>query len=88
MIRALLYVILIMVLYHAIKAIFRSAVSAYQGDEPRQRSARLPGGDMVLDPQCKTYVLKDRAVTRRINGSTTYFCSDACADEYARGRHS
>ncbi len=88
MIRALLYVVLVMVLYQAIKTVFRSAVSSYEGEEPRKRSGRLPGGEMVLDPQCRTYVLKERAVTRRIKGSTTYFCSDACADAYARSRNS
>jgi YHS domain-containing protein len=89
MIRALLYAILIMVLYHAIKTVFRSAVSSYgEGNELRPRSGRLPGGEMVLDPQCRTYVVKERAVTRRIKGSTTYFCSNACADEYTRSLHS
>ena len=89
MIRALLYVVLIMVLYQAIKTVFRSAVSSSgQGDEPQHRSGRLPGGEMVLDPQCRTYVVKERAVARRINGSTAYFCCDACAEEYARSRNS
>ncbi len=87
--RALLYVILIFLLYHAVKTVIRSAVSAYEGGEgtPR-RPGRIPGAEMVLDPQCRTYVVKDRAVTRRISGSTVHFCSDACADEYVRSRRS
>ncbi len=89
MIRALFYAFLLLVLYQAVKTVIRSAISAYgESDEPRRRSDRLPGEEMVQDPQCRTYVLKDRAVRRRIGGMTAYFCSNACADEYARGRRS
>ncbi len=89
MIRALFYAILLLVIYQAVKIVIRSAVSAYgEGDEPRRRSDRLPGEEMVQDPQCHTYVLKERAVKRRIGGMTAYFCSSNCADEYERGRRS
>ncbi len=89
MIRALFYAFLLLVIYQAVKIVIRSAISAYgEGDEPRRSSGRLPGEDMVQDPQCRTYVLKDRAVKRRIGGMTAYFCSSDCADEYARGRRS
>jgi YHS domain-containing protein len=43
---------------------------------------------MVQDPQCRTYVVKDRALIRRIGGRTVYFCSAACADNYERGHRS
>ena len=88
--RAIVYVILFLVLYQAVKTVIRSAISAYgQGEGAQRRSgSRLPGADMVQDPQCRTYVLRDRAVSRRINGSTAFFCSDACADEYVRSRRS
>ncbi len=90
MMRVILTIILFVVLYHAVKTIFRSAASAYYGenDGSRQRPGRLPGEEMVQDPQCRTYVVKDRAVTRRVNGATAYFCSDACAEKYLRGRRS
>jgi YHS domain-containing protein len=39
---------------------------------------------MVQDPQCRTFVVKGRAVARRIGGRTTYFCSESCADAYER----
>ncbi len=88
--RAIVYVILALVLYQAIKTVIRSAVSAYEKGEgaPRRSGSRLPGADMVQDPQCRTYVLKERAVSRRVNGSTAFFCCDACADEYLRSRRS
>jgi YHS domain-containing protein len=40
---------------------------------------------MVLDPQCKTYVPKGRAVMRRVGGKTVPFCSEACARAYEEG---
>jgi YHS domain-containing protein len=81
MIRAILFFLLIMVLYQAIKAVFRSAADAYhRGEAP----SKLPGAEMVQDPNCRTYVVKDRAVSKRIGGFTHHFCSAACADEYER----
>jgi uncharacterized protein len=80
--RALLFFILLMVLYQAVKVVIRSALSAYRGEE--RRAPRIPGEEMVQDPQCRTYVPKGRALARRIAGRTTYFCSAGCADAYER----
>jgi YHS domain-containing protein len=85
MIRAILLFVLLVVIYQAIRSVFRSAVESYhRGAEP----SALPGAEMVQDPQCRTYVVKDRAVTRRIRGATTHFCSTACADAYERTQRS
>ena len=82
MIRAILIFTLLTVVYLAVKTVFRSARDAYHGGEPRE--PRIPGEEMVQDPQCRTYVVKGRAVTRRAGGRKQYFCSDACADAYIR----
>jgi YHS domain-containing protein len=79
MIRALLIVFLAMLVYSAIKTVLRSAGRAYQNGE---RKARMHGAEMVLDPQCRTYVIKDRAFSRRIKGNLVYFCSEDCANKY------
>jgi uncharacterized protein len=84
--RAILFFILLMVIYQAVRVVFRSAMSAYRGGEPRTQ--RIPGEEMVQDPQCRTYVVKGRALTRRIGGRTTYFCSAGCADAYERDHRS
>jgi YHS domain-containing protein len=81
MIRGLLFFLVIFVIYSAIKTVVRSAVNAYHEDEQR-RGKRIMGDEMVLDPECRTYVVKDRAVTRRIQGTLTHFCSDDCARRY------
>ena len=81
MIRGLLFFLVIFIIYSAIKTMVRSAVKTYHEDDQR-RSRQIMGDEMVLDPECRTYVLKDRAVSRRIRGTLTYFCSDACAQRY------
>ena len=80
--RAFLLFILIVVVYQAVKIVFRSALSTYQGGG--KRPPRIPGEEMVQDPQCRTYVVKDRALIRRIGGRTEHFCSAACAEAYER----
>jgi hypothetical protein len=77
--RGLLLFIAVIVLYYVIKTVVRSALMSYRQEEPRRQ---LKGEDMVLDPQCRTYVVKDRAVTRRIGGSVHSFCSETCAQRY------
>lgn len=81
MIRGLLFFLVIFVIYSAIKTVVRSAVKAYHGVE-QQRGRQIMGDEMVQDPECRTYVVKDRAVTRRIRGTLTHFCSDDCARRY------
>jgi YHS domain-containing protein len=81
MMRGLLFFLAIFVIYFALKTVVRSAVRSYHDDEQR-RNRRVIGDEMVLDPECHTYVVKDRAVARRIRGTLTYFCSEACARQY------
>jgi len=83
MIRSLLFFVVILLVYHALKTVVRSAFRAFHEDD---RRSRLPGEDMVLDPQCKTYVPKGRAVARRVRGNVSYFCSETCAAEYEAAR--
>ena len=86
MIRALLLLILIVVVFKALKIVFRAAFSSYTAGE--KRPPRIPGEEMVQDPQCLTYVVKDRALIRRIGGRKEHFCSAACADAYERDHRS
>jgi len=86
MMRSILIFILIVVVYQAVKIVVRAALSTYQGGE--KRPPRIPGEEMVQDPQCRTYVVKDRALIRRIGGRKEYFCSAACADTYERDHRS
>ena len=79
MIRGVLLLFLIVLVYSAIRTVFRSAQKAYREEDA---PARLKGEEMVRDPECGTYVVKGRAVTRRIGGAAVFFCSDSCARRY------
>ncbi len=78
--RGLLIFIAIIVIYYALKTVFRSALKAYYDEQ--DAPSRLKGEEMVLDPECGTYVVKGRATTRRIQGNILSFCSEACAQRY------
>ncbi len=77
--RSLLVFILIVIVYYALKSLIRSALRGYHQEAPKKRAQ---GEEMVLDPECRTYIIKERAVTRRINGSVHSFCSETCARRY------
>ena len=81
MIRVLLFIAFLIVVYYVMKTVLSAAVRGYRDDE-EQRRARLKGEEMVLDPECRTYVVKGRAITRRIEGQLHSFCSEACAKQY------
>ncbi len=80
MIRSILVFIFILLIYYVLKALVRFAVKGYYSEG--EKRVQLKGEDMVLDPQCRTYVLKERAVARRIHGRPAYFCSEACAQKF------
>jgi YHS domain-containing protein len=81
MIRNLLVFIVIIFVYYSLKTVLRSALKAYHEGE-HDAPARLKGEEMVLDPECRTYVIKGRALTRRFQGKLYSFCSEACAQRY------
>ena len=41
-----------------------------------------PGGELVRDPHCGTYVPKTRAIAVPAGRETMYFCSAVCRDAY------
>ena len=79
--RAIIIFILLVVAYQAVKVVFRSAMSAYQGGEPRP--PRIPGEEMVQDPACKSYISKNHSYTVFLQGKKLFFCSEECYKRYA-----
>ncbi|HWR73397.1 MAG TPA: hypothetical protein VN604_09515 [Nitrospirota bacterium] len=79
MIRAVLLFVLLVLIYQSIKVVLRSATRA---SRDKSGPARLPGEEMVLDPECRTYVVRERAVVRNVRGTTQYYCSEECARKH------
>ncbi len=80
MMRFVLEIIGIFILYYTIKTVLGSAIRASR--EEHASAAAPQGKEMVLDPECRTYIVKDRALSRRLGGRPLYFCSEACARHY------
>lgn len=75
----------------AVILIIRFVMSAFAGarrkpaaSAPRQpnRPPERLGGTLVRDPQCGTYLPQDRAIVVTKGGTTEYFCSAKCRDEW------
>ena len=73
LLRLLFLCIVAYIVYSALKPLLRG------GKKPTD-PAQL-GEELVLDPQCQTYVVKSTAVTRQ----GKYFCSEECAQRYLTG---
>jgi hypothetical protein len=71
LLRLLLFVIVAWVIITAVRAYF----VARKGSAPGPNLATPKGEEMVLDPQCQSYVPKSEALLRKGN----YFCSEKCA---------
>jgi YHS domain-containing protein len=41
-----------------------------------------PGGELVKDPVCGTYVSAAASVTRTVNGKVLHFCSKDCSQKF------
>jgi uncharacterized protein len=79
MIRLLLLAIIIYLGYRLFKNFFL-AIPRKGTDISTARSRR--GEEMVLDPQCGTYVPRGDALEGRAAGKKHYFCSKECRAAY------
>lgn len=71
--------------WYLLRAVLRWLLQTRPKPEVRQKGG-APDAEMVRDPQCGVYVVKDQAVTRVIRGSILCFCGEECAAAYeARG---
>ena len=79
--RVLMIAVCAFLAYWALRSVLRWLIQPRPKPEKRE-AGPPPDADMVLDPECGVYVLKDRAVTRIIRGSVLCFCSEACASAH------
>jgi len=80
MIRLVFYGILIYLAYRLLKRWIASLGGSSTSNPPQRPSAEE--ADLIRDPQCGTYFLKQRGVEARIGGRTVYFCSEQCREKY------
>ena len=58
--------------------VFLALKSLIAGKKAKAGDAAMPGEQMVLDPECQTYVPKSDALARQ----GKFFCSEECARRY------
>jgi YHS domain-containing protein len=81
MARLIVLALIGLVIYTAVKVIL--GLWWFSREKARRRAGtERQGGPMVLDPQCSTYIPKDRAIQVWIGKEQRYFCSDACAQAF------
>ncbi len=78
--RALIFLILVFLLYRLIKSIRQNKVS--RGDSSQVFSSSTSGEDLVEDPSCHTYIPISQACRKEISGTNHYFCSEQCYEKY------
>jgi hypothetical protein len=71
LVRLLLFIVVAWIVFMALRAYF----IARKGSGRNPNLAKPNGEEMVLDPQCQSYVPKSEALLRKGN----YFCSEKCA---------
>jgi hypothetical protein len=81
MIRLLIYGLLIYFGYRLLKSWGRSLKGG--GKDPGG-VMRSDNTELIQDPQCGTYFLRQQGVEARIDGQKLYFCSEQCRDAYRR----
>jgi hypothetical protein len=79
MIRFALYVLLLYVIFRVGKSWMRSL---QQHDTPPENGSGTEEAELIQDPQCGTYFLRQRGIPARIGSETLYFCSKDCRDKY------
>jgi YHS domain-containing protein len=79
MIKLLIFALLFYVGYNLLGALLRSLQGPTRQVPPEKT---VDGEDMVRDPQCGTFVPRSDAVHKSVGGTTHYFCSEKCRDDY------
>lgn len=78
LVKALIYLLLGFLIYTAYQFI-KQALTRTPAPPPEKTSR---GEEMLLDPQCGTYIPRNDAIKAQFKGTTHYFCSVECRDKY------
>ncbi len=83
MIRLLIYGFVAYIAYQLFKSLARKL---FPSNFSAEHGRRGPGGDqsteLIQDPQCGTYFLKQHGVIATFQGKRLHFCSEKCRDSY------
>ncbi len=78
----LIFLLLLWGVYHLIK-IMTKAYLDYSRQEPREKGSDT---ELIRDPQCGVYFMKQKGVRGVVDGRELYFCSKQCYERYLKSR--
>jgi YHS domain-containing protein len=78
LVRLLLWLIVGFLIYTVFQAVKQALLK--RSAPPAEKTSR--GEEMIKDPECGIYVPRNDAVKAEVKGTTYYFCSNACRDQY------
>lgn len=79
--RVLIYIVLLGIIYVLWKKYAKSFFGSSTSDDSQPAKANA---EMIRDPQCGAYFLKQRGVKGVIEGKVLHFCSEDCYDKYLK----
>lgn len=83
--RFFIYAILLWLAYFLAKKFIKSLFGPSSTDE-QEPGAPPSDADLIQDPQCGKYFLRQRGVKGVVEGKVLHFCSEECYDKYLK-RH-
>ena len=87
MIRYILIGIVILLLARAFWRLMDGVIEALGGLPKKKGGASSTGGNavkLVRDPVCGTHIAPSTSLSLAANGTTVYFCSEACRDRFRK----
>lgn len=82
LLRVFLLFVLIALAVRAFGRFLGGVAQGVNAGQPRPRSEAPV--KMAQDPVCGTFVVPGKALSSTANGATTWFCSEACREQFAR----
>ena len=82
LIRLIFIALFIFIGYRLVKNAVAFLNRSRQEEAPEENTTL--SADLVQDPQCEIYFMKQRGVEARIKGQTLHFCSEKCRDDYLK----
>jgi YHS domain-containing protein len=81
--RFLLYLALIWIAYLLFKK-FAKSLNAPQDRQGTESGGPPADAELIRDPQCGVYFMKQRGVKGVVDGKVLHFCSEECYDKYVK----
>lgn len=81
--RLLIYAVLIWLGYFLTKKILRSLFAPPEG-QSTEHAPPSTDAELIQDPQCGAYFLKQRGIKGVVGGKVIHFCSEECYDKYRK----